>query len=132
MKRARNPVCCQHTLLAICLHRMNTFLISSSQSKSVHCNRGVRPLGLCVLLMCVAAWAWAAPPAKTAPPPNMMLVIDAKPEVLAAFDRTLRKLVPKDYRRYGLGCSVDYLDGDGDEGCVVMREGNPVPDDLEM
>lgn len=87
------------------------------------------------LIVLFAATLLAAPLAATqpsAPPlPNTMLFVDGKPEVLADFDRALRRLVPKDYMRYGLGCSVDYLDGEGEEGCAVMREGNPVPDDLE-
>jgi hypothetical protein len=110
---------------------MDTLGIGALLSRSVRRNRGARMLALlAILAMVAAATASAAPPASP-PLPNMMLVVDAKPEVLAAYDRALRKLVPRDYRRYGLGCSVDYLDGDGDEGCAVMREGNPVPDDLE-
>ena len=27
---------------------------------------------------------------------------------------------------------MDYDDGDGEEGCNVMRRGNPVPEDLEF
>jgi hypothetical protein len=72
----------------------------------------------------------AAPPVP--PPPNSVLIVDAKPEQMAAFDRALRKLVPARYDRYGLGCTVDYLDGDGDEGCDIMKPGRPVPDDLEF
>ena len=51
---------------------------------------------------------------------------------MAAFDRALRPLIPtKNYEHYGLGCVVDYEDGQGDLGCDVMKPGHPIPDDLE-
>jgi hypothetical protein len=88
-----------------------------------------------VAVLCVAAFgvhsaSTAAPPALL--PPNSTLIVDAKPEQMAAFDRALRKLVRARYDRYGLGCTVDYLDGDGEEGCDIMKPGRPVPDDLEF
>jgi len=86
----------------------------------------------CALFAALGVYAIAsgAPPALR--PPNVMLAVDAEPEQIAAFDRALRKLVPTRYDRYGLGCTVDYLDGDGEEGCEIMRPGRPIPDDLEF
>jgi len=85
---------------------------------------------LCMAALGIQSHSWAA--ADAPPPPNTMLLVDAKPEPMAAFERALRQLIPKRYDRYGLGCTVDYDDGDGEEGCNVMRRGNPVPEDLEF
>jgi hypothetical protein len=81
--------------------------------------------------LCVLSEARAETTRRTLPPANTILIVDAKPEQTAAFDRALRQQIHSSYERYGLGCSVDYLDGLGDEGCSVMRAGNPIPDDLE-
>jgi hypothetical protein len=95
----------------------------------------MRPSFLAVFIPCVFLCAMPsgspAAPVAPLPLPNTVLIIDAKPDQLAAFDRALRPLIPARYDLYGLGCTVDYLDGQGDEGCNVMRRGNPVPDDLE-
>jgi hypothetical protein len=83
------------------------------------------------LVLCATPVDVPAAPRAPLPLPNTVLIVDAKPDQLAAFDRALRPLIPARYDLYGLGCTVDYLDGEGDEGCNVMRPGNPIPDDLE-